>query len=70
MHAGNPQSQNIVSGAQQLSLARRVLEGLRKMFGEQILSAPPVLLCSSPARFHLRRLLEPFVPRVVVIAPQ
>ena len=69
MHAGNPQSQNIVSGAQQLSLARRVLEGLRKMFGEQILSAPPVLLCSSPARFHLRRLLEPFVPRVVVIAP-
>jgi flagellar biosynthesis protein FlhA len=27
------------------------------------------LLCSSPARFHLRRLLEPFLPRVVVLSP-
>ncbi|HME58308.1 MAG TPA: flagellar biosynthesis protein FlhA [Terracidiphilus sp.] len=69
MHASNPQAQSAVSGAQQLSAARRVLEGLRKMFGEQILSAPPVLLCSSPARFYLHRLLEPFVPRLVVIAP-
>jgi len=69
MHGSNPQAQSAVSGAQQLSAARRVLEGLRKMFGEQILSAPPVLLCSSPARFYLHRLLEPFVPRLVVIAP-
>jgi flagellar biosynthesis protein FlhA len=67
--AANPQSQNPVPGALQLTLARRVLESLRRMFGEQILNAPPVLLCSSPGRFHLRRLLEPFVPRVVVIAP-
>jgi flagellar biosynthesis protein FlhA len=69
LRAGNLQSQNLPSGALQLTLARRVLEGLRTLFGEQILSAPPVLLCSSPGRFHLRRLLEPFVPRVVVIAP-
>jgi flagellar biosynthesis protein FlhA len=26
-------------------------------------------LCGSPARFHLRRLLEPFVPRIVVLSP-
>ena len=27
------------------------------------------LVCSSPARFHLRRLLEPFMPRIVVLSP-
>jgi flagellar biosynthesis protein FlhA len=27
------------------------------------------LLCSSPARFYLRRLLEPFLPRIVVLSP-
>jgi flagellar biosynthesis protein FlhA len=26
-------------------------------------------LCSTPARFHLRRLLEPFLPRIVVLSP-
>jgi flagellar biosynthesis protein FlhA len=26
-------------------------------------------LCNSPARFHLRRLLEPFMPRLVVLSP-
>jgi len=31
--------------------------------------AAPILLCHSPARFYLRRLLETFVPRVVVLAP-
>jgi len=58
-----------IGGGEQISLARRVLEGLRDLLGEQVLSAPPVLLCASPGRFHLRRLLEPFLPRVVVIAP-
>jgi flagellar biosynthesis protein FlhA len=53
----------------QPNTARRVLEGLRTLFGEQVLSAPPVLLCSSPGRFYLRRLLEPFLPKIVVLAP-
>ena len=53
----------------QPSTARRVLEGLRALLGESVLSAPPVLLCSSPGRFYLRRLLEPFVPKIVVLAP-
>jgi flagellar biosynthesis protein FlhA len=48
---------------------RRVLDGLRALFGEGVTSAPPVLLCSSPGRFHLRRLLEPFFPKIVVLAP-
>ncbi|HUH61782.1 MAG TPA: FHIPEP family type III secretion protein, partial [Terracidiphilus sp.] len=57
------------SGALQISLARRVLDGLRAMLGDQVAAAPPVLLCASPGRFYLRRHLEPFIPRVVVISP-
>jgi len=57
------------STPQQVSLARRVLDGLRTSFGQEISAAPPVLLCSSPGRFYLRRLLEPFIPRIVVISP-
>lgn len=52
-----------------LSLARRVLDSLRAMLGDSVTAAPPVLLCSSPGRFYLRRHLEPFIPRVVVISP-
>ena len=40
------QSGNAASAALQPSTARRVLEGLRTLFGEQALSAPPVLLSS------------------------
>jgi flagellar biosynthesis protein FlhA len=29
----------------------------------------PIVLCSSPTRFHLRRLMEPFLPKVVVLSP-
>jgi len=57
------------STPQQVSLARRVLDGLRTSFGQEIGAAPPILLCSSPGRFYLRRLLEPFIPRIVVISP-
>ena len=67
--AVSAQSQTSTSMALQPSTARRVLEGLRTLFGEQILTAPPVLLCASPGRFYLRRLLEPFLPKIVVLAP-
>jgi len=53
----------------QPSLVRRVLEGLRTQLGDQVAQAPPVLMCSSPARYYLRRLLEPFLPKIVVLAP-
>ncbi len=53
----------------QIPIARRVLEGLKASFGENIGSAPPVLLCSSPGRFYLRRIMEPFLPKLVVLAP-
>src|SRR5579872_2123557 len=67
--AVNPQQQSAPSTALQPSIARKVSEGLRSLFGEQVVNAPPVLLCSSPGRFHLRRLLEPFFPRISVLSP-
>jgi flagellar biosynthesis protein FlhA len=63
------QPQMGAGGAMQLSVARRVLDGLRTMLGDQIALSPPVLLCSSPGRFYLKRLLEPFIPKIVVISP-
>jgi len=66
----NLQVSQTISTPQQLTLARRVLDGLRTNFGKEITAAPPVLLCSSPGRFYLRRLLEPFIPRIVVISPE
>jgi flagellar biosynthesis protein FlhA len=32
-------------------------------------TAQPVLLCASPARYHLRRWLEPVMPQLTVISP-
>jgi flagellar biosynthesis protein FlhA len=69
LRGSNLQQGQAASTPQQIGLARRVLDGLRSDFGEEIGSAPPVLLCSSPGRYYLRRLLEPFIPRIVVISP-
>ncbi len=69
MRAANLQPGQLSTSALQVSVARRVLESLRGTFGDQIGDAPPILLCSSPGRFYLRRLLEPFLPKVVVISP-
>jgi flagellar biosynthesis protein FlhA len=57
------------AGALQPPFARRVLDGMRRLAGEQVAVASPVVLCSSPARYHLKRLLEPFLPKVVVLSP-
>jgi flagellar biosynthesis protein FlhA len=63
-----PSSTTVAAGLQP-SLVRRILEGLRRVAGEQVAVASTVLLCSTPARFHLKRLLEPFVPKLVVLSP-
>ena len=57
------------SAALQPPFARRVVDGLRRLAGEQVAVATPVLLCSTPARYYLKRLLEPFLPKVVVLSP-
>src|SRR5271169_1722261 len=64
-----PQPATPGQGVLQPNVARRVCDGLRALFGDQVVTAPPILLCQSPARFQLRRLLEPFLPKIVVLAP-
>ena len=51
------------------SLLKRVSESLNKLIGPQTSAALPVLLCPSPARYYLRRWLEPSLPRITVLSP-
>ncbi|HEX3738637.1 MAG TPA: flagellar biosynthesis protein FlhA [Terriglobales bacterium] len=68
--AFNPQaSPGPQSTTLQTPLARRILDGLKRLLGEQANMMTPVLLCPTPARFHLKRLLEPFLPKMVVLSP-
>jgi flagellar biosynthesis protein FlhA len=48
---------------------RRVLDGLQQLVGEPGIAVSTILLCNSPARFHLKRLLEPILPHIVVLSP-
>lgn len=47
----------------------RLADSLKQLIAPHLSSASPVLLCQSPARYHLRRWLEPVLPRIAVIAP-
>ncbi len=64
-----PQASVTASTSVQPGFVRRLLEGLRRIAGEQVDIASPVLLCATPVRYHLKRLLEPFVPKLVVLSP-
>jgi len=64
---GQPSASGSIS--LQPPFARRILEGLRRLAGEQLAVASPVVLCATPARYHLKRLLEPFLPKLVVLSP-
>lgn len=48
---------------------RRVTDSLKRLIGSASASARPVLLCPSPARYHLKRWLEPVLPMLTVVAP-
>jgi len=68
--AFNPQAAvTTQSTALQPPLARRLLDALRRVLGEQASMMNAVILCPTPARFHLKRLLEPFLPKMVVLSP-
>ena len=68
--AFNPRVPAEAAPGLQPSLTHRILEGVRRLAGEQAAAvAAPVLLCPTPARFHLKRLLEPFLPKLVVLSP-
>jgi len=51
------------------SLGKRVLDGLRRFAYDPAAGAPQVLLCHSPGRFYLRRMLEASWPRLNVLSP-
>jgi flagellar biosynthesis protein FlhA len=56
-------------GGGQGEYLRRLLESVKRLTGTNSAMALPVLLCPSPARYHVRRWLEPFLPKVTVLAP-
>jgi flagellar biosynthesis protein FlhA len=49
-------------------VVRRLTDSVRSLIGSASSAAPPVLLCPSPARFHVKRWLEPVLPRLAVVA--
>jgi len=48
---------------------RRIVESVKRLTGNGPATALPVLLIPSPARYHMRRWLEPFLPGVTVLSP-
>jgi flagellar biosynthesis protein FlhA len=48
---------------------RRIVESVKRLTGGVSSAALPVLLIPSPARYHLRRWLEPFLPGMTVLSP-
>src|SRR5581483_10705221 len=67
--AFGPQTSATIAAGLQPNFLRRILEGMRRLAGEQVNLTAPVVLCGTPGRFHLRRLLEPFLPKLVVLSP-
>jgi flagellar biosynthesis protein FlhA len=49
-------------------LVRRLTDSVRQLIGANSAAVLPVLLCPSPARYHVKRWLEPVVPRLAVVA--
>ncbi len=50
------------------SVVRRLTDSVRSLIGAASSSAPPVLLCPSPARYFVKRWLDPVLPRLAVVA--
>ena len=48
---------------------KRLVESVKRLTGGGPTTALPVLLIPSPARYHMRRWLEPFLPGVTVLSP-
>jgi flagellar biosynthesis protein FlhA len=63
-------SQRLLSAAAPngIPLVRRLTDSVRSLIGSASAAALPVLLCPSPARFHVKRWLEPVLPRLAVLA--
>ena len=42
---------------------------MKRLLGEPLAVPSPIVLYSSLTRFHVRRLLEPFLPGLAVLSP-
>ena len=49
-------------------LLRRLIDSVNRLIGSASPAVPPVLLVPSPARYHVKRWLEPILPRLAVLA--
>ncbi len=56
------------SGQPGAPLVRRLADSVRQLIGSASPAALPVLLCPSPARYHVKRWLEPILPRLAVVS--
>jgi flagellar biosynthesis protein FlhA len=54
--------------APRVPVLRRLTDSVRQLIGSASAAALPVLLCPSPARYHVKRWLEPVLPRLAVVA--
>ena len=63
-------SQRLLSStsAPAVPIVRRLADSLKHLIGASASSALPVLLCPSPARYHVKRWLEPVFARLSVVA--
>jgi flagellar biosynthesis protein FlhA len=71
LHTVSPESTPrmlTANGTPAVPLVRRLADSLRQLIGNTSAAALPVLLCPSPARYHVKRWLEPVFPRLSVIA--
>ena len=49
-------------------VVRRLVDSVRSLIGSASSAAPPVLLAPSPARYYVKRWLDPMLPRLAVVA--
>ncbi len=69
LNALSPEAgQRPTASGQGRPVVRRLADSLKHLIGTSSASALPVLLCPSPARYHVKRWLEPLLPRLAVVA--
>ena len=66
--SGAGQRQLAASARPATPLVRRLADSLRQLIATVPATALPVLLAPSPARYHIKRWIEPWVPRMAVVA--
>jgi flagellar biosynthesis protein FlhA len=62
------QRQLAASSRPSTPLVRRLADSLRQLISTAPATALPVLLAPSPARYHIKRWIEPWIPRMAVVA--